>query len=192
MNTIKATKRDIQQKSTGKDLKKNGFALATIYGRGNEHSLAVDLKAFNKVFSRAGKQEIITLEIEGEGSKEVLVKDYQLDGIKRTIRHIDFYEIDRTKKIKTVVPIHLAGTPESVRLALGVLEQIEHQLSIRAFPGSIPKEAIIDVSALELGHSLHVSDIVLAEGVEAMGDHAKAVVTITAVEVEADAKEETA
>ncbi len=61
MNDIKAIKRDIEKKSTGKDLKKTGFALATMYGREKEYSLAVELRAFNKVFAQAGKQEIITL-----------------------------------------------------------------------------------------------------------------------------------
>lgn len=191
MNIVKAIKRDTSKKSIGKDLKKDGFALATLYGGKDTPALAVGLKEFNKVFSHTGKQEIITLEIENDSTKEVLVKNYQIDGIKRTITHIDFYEIDRNKKIKTSVPLHLTGTPEGVRLGTGVLEQIEHEFTIRAFPGSIPKEIIVDVTDLQAGRSIHISDIKFPEGVEPMGDISKAVVTVVAVETEEETTEET-
>ena len=190
MNIVKAIKRETTQKSIGSNLKKSGFALATLYGGKNTQDLAVNLKEFQKVFSQTGKQEIITLEIENEGTKEVLVKEYQIDGIKRNITHIDFYEIDRNKKIKTSVPLHITGTPESVRLGTGVMEQIEHDFTIRAFPGSIPKEIVIDVTELQVGRSLHISDINFPEGVEPMGDVSKAIVTVVAVEVEEEAATE--
>lgn len=190
MNTVKATKRDTAQKSIGKNLKKSGFALATLYGGKETPPLAVNLKAFNKVFLHTGKQDIIILDIEDEGTKEVLVKDYQINGISRDIMHIDFYEVDRNKKIKTTVPLHLEGLPEGVRLGGGVMEQIEHILTIRAFPGSIPKEITIDVQNLQLGHSLHISDIKFPEGVEAMGDISKAIVTVVAGEHEEASEEE--
>ncbi|MDA1468402.1 hypothetical protein OGZ02_06000 [Brachyspira hyodysenteriae] len=86
-----------------------------------------------KFFSLAGQHDIITLDIENDKAREVLVKDYQIDGIKRSIRHIDFYEIDRNKKIKTYVPIHIEGIPRSVRLGGGTLEQVEYGLPIKAF-----------------------------------------------------------
>jgi len=192
MNIVKAVKRDTTKKSIGKDLKKSGFALAALYGGKDNKALYVNLKEFQKVFSNTGKQEIITLEIENEGTKEVLVKAYQIDGIKRTITHIDFYEIDRSKKIKTSVPLRLTGVPEGVRLGGGVLEQIEHDFTIRAFPGSIPKEIIVDVTDLQVGRSMHISDINFPEGVEPMGDISKAIVTVVAIETEEEKSTEEA
>ncbi len=178
--TIKALQRDTKTKSTSKKLINDGYALATMYGREKEYSIAVELREFNKVFSLAGQHDIITLDIENDKTREVLVKDYQIDGIKRTIRHIDFYEIDRNKKIKTNVHIRLEGTPEGVRLNGGIMEQVEHVLPIRALPASIPREIVIDVTDLKVGSSLHVSDIKFPEGVEALGDSAKAIVTVVA------------
>ena len=164
--TIKALQRDTTKKSVGRKLINDGYALATLYGRGKEYSIAVELKEFVKIFSLAGQHDIITLDIENDQKREVLVKDYQLDGIKRTIRHIDFYEIDRNKKIKTFVPIRIEGTPEGVRLGGGTLEQVEYELPIKAFPGSIPREITIDVTDLKVGSSLHISDIKFPEGVD--------------------------
>lgn len=184
--TIKAAQRDTKLKSTGRRLRKDGYALATLYGRGKEYALAINLKDFERIFSMAGQHDIITLDIDKDNTREVLVKDYQIDGIKRTIRHIDFYEIDRTKKIKTFVPLHIEGIPEGVRLGGGTLEQIEYELSIRAFPGSIPRKMSIDVGHLKVGDSLHISDIQFPEGVDPIGDMSKAIVTVvTAQEDEA-------
>ncbi len=182
--TIKALQRDTTKKSVGRKLINDGYALATLYGRGKEYSIAVELKEFVKVFSLAGQHDIITLDIENDKAREVLVKDYQLDGIKRTIRHIDFYEIDRNKKIKTFVPIRIEGTPEGVRLGGGTLEQVEYELPIKAFPGSIPREITVDVTELKVGSSLHISDIKFPEGVDPVGDASKAVVTVVTTQEE--------
>lgn len=182
--TIKALQRDTTKKSVGRKLINDGYALATLYGRGKEYSIAVELKEFVKIFSLAGQHDIITLDIENDQKREVLVKDYQLDGIKRTIRHIDFYEIDRNKKIKTFVPIRIEGTPEGVRLGGGTLEQVEYELPIKAFPGSIPREITVDVTELKVGSSLHISDIKFPEGVDPVGDASKAVVTVVTTQEE--------
>lgn len=182
--TIKAAQRDTKQKSIGRKLKKDGYVLATLYGRDKEYSLSLDLKAFEKIFVLAGQHDIITLDIEKDGKKEVLVKEYQIDGIKRTIRHIDFYEIDRNKKIKTYVPLQVIGIPQGVRLGGGILEQIEYELPIKAFPASIPQKITVDVNNLKIGDSLHVSDIVFPEGVDPIGDKSKAIVTVVMAQEE--------
>ena len=190
--TIKALQRDTKTKSVGKKLRNEGYALASLYGRGKEYSIAVELKEFYKVFSLAGQHSIITLDIENDKAREVLVKDYQIDGIKRIITHIDFYEIDRNKKIKTFVPIHIEGIPEGVRLGGGTLEQVEYE-PIKAFPDSISRELIVDVSDLKVGSSLHISDIKFPEGVDPVGDSSKAVVTVVTTQEEENVnkKEET-
>lgn len=182
MYTIKVMKRETAQKSFAKNIVKGGGALATLYGRDKQFSLSLNLRDFEKVFVEAGQHDIITLDIDGEAKHEVMVKDYQIDGIKRTIRHIDFYEIDRNKKIKTFIPLHLTGTPEGVRLGGGTLEQVEYEIPVKAFPGSIPKEIVLDVTNLKVGNSLHVSDVVFPEGVEAVGDKSKALVTVVVTE----------
>lgn len=182
--TIKALQRDTTKKSVGRKLINDGYALATLYGRGKEYAIAVELKEFVKIFSLAGQHDIITLDIQNDKTREVLVKDYQLDGIKRTIRHIDFYEIDRNKKIKTFVPIRIEGIPEGVRLGGGTLEQVEYELPIKAFPGSIPREITVDVTELKVGSSLHISDIKFPEGVDPVGDSSKAVVTVVTTQEE--------
>ncbi len=188
--TISAKLRDTSKKSIGKDLKKNGSVLSVLYGRGKEYSLSMNRREFEVVFPKAGKHSIINLDIDGEGTKEVLIKDYEIDGIKRYVAHVDFYEIDRAKKIKTTVPIRIIGTPEGVRIGGGTMEQIEHELTIRSFPNSIPHEISIDVSPLKVGDSIHLSDIEFTDGVVPVGDGSKPIVTVVSNEEEAAATEE--
>ncbi len=180
--TISAKLRDTSKKSIGKSLKKDGNVLSVLYGRGKEYSLYMNRREFQIVFTKAGKHSIIALDIEGEGKKEVLVKNYTIDGIKRYVDHVDFYEIDRNQKIKTTVPIHIVGVPDGVRLGLGTMEQIEHDLTIRAFPSSIPHEIAVDVAALQVGDSIHLSDVEFTDGVEPIGDKSRPIVTVVANE----------
>lgn len=186
--TIRALQRDTKFKSVGRKLRNNGYVLATLYGRENNYSVALELKEFNKIFALAGQHDIITLDIENDKAREVLVKDYQIDGIKRNIMHIDFYEIDRNKKIKTYVPIRIEGTPEGVRLGGGTLEQVEYGLPIKALPGYIPRELIVDVGELKVGDSLHISDIKFPEGVDPVGDVSKAIVTVVTTQDDESSK----
>ena len=102
--------------------------------------------------------------------------------------HIDFYEIDRNKKIKTYVPIRIEGTPEGVRLGGGTLEQVEYGLPIKALPGYIPRELIVDVGELKVGDSLHISDIKFPEGVDPVGDVSKAIVTVVTTQDDESSK----
>lgn len=186
--TISAKLRDTSQKSIGKDLKKSGSLLSVLYGRGKEYSLSMNRREFEIVFKKARKHSIISLDIEGEGTKEVLVKDYTIDGIKRYVSHVDFYEIDRTKKIKTTVPIHIVGVPDGVRGGGGTMEQIEHALAIRTFPSSIPHEISVDVEKLQIGDSIHLSDIAFTDGVEPIGDKSRPIVTVVANEEDTSAE----
>ncbi len=183
--TINAKARDISRKSIGKDLKKSGNVLSILYGRGKEYPLSVNRREFEVVFKQAGTHSIVNLNIEGEGTKEVLVKTYTIDGIKRTVDHVDFYEIDRKQKIKTTIPIHIIGVPEGVRIGGGTMQQIEHKLAIRTFPDSIPHQIELDVNKLQAGESIHLSDIQFGEGVTPVGDAGKPIVTVVAPEEEA-------
>lgn len=187
--TIKAKKRETSQKSISKNLKNEGYVLSVLYGRGKEYSLSVERREFETVFAKAGKHSIINLDIENEGSHEVLVKNYAIDGIKRHVSHIDFYEIDRNKKIKTNVPIHAIGVPEGVKLGGGTLEVIEHEITVRAFPNAIPHQISLDVTSLKIGDSIHLQDIKFENGVEPVGDKSKPIVTVVSIEDDSKAQD---
>jgi large subunit ribosomal protein L25 len=97
-------------------------------------------------------------------SKTAMLKELQVHPIKDVYLHADFYEISLDKEITVDIPIHLVNTPIGVASG-GVLEQIKRELSVTCLPGKLIDALEVDVSQLDLGGSLHVSDIILPEGI---------------------------
>jgi large subunit ribosomal protein L25 len=98
------------------------------------------------------------------GVHEVLVKDYQRDNLTGQILHVDFYEFEKGKSLRTRVPIRLIGNPIGVKEG-GILESLLHRLDVECLPKDMPEEITLDINELGLDRALHVSDLVLPPGV---------------------------
>ena len=83
-----------------------------------------------------------------------------------TLLHVDFFRIQKGVAVDVEVPLHLMGTPEGVRLGGGKLEQIIYDLPLRCVPSKIPEVIEVDISGLDVGEVLHISDISFDEGIE--------------------------
>src|SRR5262252_5223551 len=135
---------------------------AVVYGHGRaSQSLEVDGQTLEQVLS--GKEPSSTLvELTVDGKKaRALIREIQRHPIRPDIIHIDFYEIHADEKVKLKVSVHLAGTPEGVRNAGGVLDQVTRDVEIAVLPEHIPDRVELDVTALTIGHSVHVRDLVI-------------------------------
>jgi len=129
----------------------------------------------------AGENVIIDLEIEtGEStlSHRAMLKEIQVDPVKQTILHVDLYEISMDKKIEVEVPITLTGTAKGVSDEGGILQQVSRTLEISCLPDNIPDSFELDVTDLEIGDSLHVSDLKIPEGIEVLVDEELTVATV--------------
>src|SRR5213080_1481309 len=96
-----------------------------------------------------------SLELEAK----TLIREIQRHPIRPDIIHVDFYEIHAAEKVKLKVPVHLAGNPDGVRNAGGVLDQVTREVEIEVLPENIPDRVELDVNALKIGDSLHVRDL---------------------------------
>jgi len=135
---------------------------AVVYGHGRaSQSLEVDAQTLEQVLS--GKEPSSTLvELTVDGKKaRALIREIQRHPVRPDIIHIDFYEIHADEKVKLKVPVHLTGTPEGVRNAGGVLDQVTREVEIEVLPEHIPDRVELDVTPLTIGHSLHVSDLAI-------------------------------
>ncbi|HKC48796.1 MAG TPA: 50S ribosomal protein L25/general stress protein Ctc [Gemmatimonadales bacterium] len=135
---------------------------AVVYGHGRaSQSLEVDGQTLEQVLS--GKEPSSTLvELTVDGKKaRALIREIQRHPVRPDIIHIDFYEIHADEKVKLKVPVHLTGTPEGVRNAGGVLDQVTREVEIEVLPEHIPDRVELDVTPLTIGHSLHVSDLAI-------------------------------
>jgi large subunit ribosomal protein L25 len=135
---------------------------AVIYGHGREtQALAVDALALEKALAGIEPSStLIELAIEGKTSR-ALIREIQRHPLRPDIIHVDFYEIHAHEKVTLRVPVHLVGSPDGVRNAGGVLDQVIRDVEIEVLPEHIPERVELDVTALAIGHSLHVRDLVI-------------------------------
>jgi large subunit ribosomal protein L25 len=153
-------------KSVTRKLRAVGKVPAVLYGSSQQsRSLEVPSHALSRVLARGANQLIDLRGPKGVDGKLVLLKEYQRDPATLKLLHCDFYEVDTSRKIHVEVPLHLVGKPHGVEMG-GVLEPVLRALEVSCLPLAIPQSIEVDVSALEIGHAIHVREIALPEGVE--------------------------
>lgn len=165
--TLKAEKRDGTGKGVARKLRASGKVPAVVYGQGGD-ALAVTLDAHDAryLFERVSiDNTIIQVQVEGE-SYDTLVREVQVHPSRGELLHVDFYRLQKGVKVDVEIPLHLTGTPVGVKSHGGVIQQVIHELPVLTIPSLIPDSFELDVSSLDIGDSLHVSDIELPEGVE--------------------------
>jgi large subunit ribosomal protein L25 len=150
-------------KEKAKKLRLKGLIPAVFYGpRAQTIPLVIDSKELSKVLqTEAGENVLIDLDIrKGPQSdrKVVMLKDIQVDPLKRVTLHTDFYEVAMDEMVIVEVPVHLVGKPEGTKVG-GILEQVRRVIQVQCLPGDIPKSIDIDVSGLNIGDSIHIQEI---------------------------------
>lgn len=159
--SLTADVRTASGKKVAKQLRYRGQLPAVVYGEGAAAiACSVDQRALTDLLKAHGRNAIISLSA-GDTSQSTIIKDIQYHPVYDEILHVDFHRIDLTRKIVVEVPIHATGSSVGVRIGEGILEQMLHDLEVECLPTEIPDHVEIDVSDLDIGDSLHVSDIVL-------------------------------
>ncbi|HUI70343.1 MAG TPA: 50S ribosomal protein L25 [Spirochaetia bacterium] len=153
-------------KSAAGRLRREGKIPAVIYGHTAPTPITVDAREFRNAFKRITENTIVELHMPG-GVHEVLVKDYQRDNLTGQIVHVDFYEFEKGKALRTRVPIRLTGNPVGVKEG-GILETQLRELDVECLPKDLPEEIVLDITELALDRALHVRDLVLPTGVRVL------------------------
>ncbi len=129
------------------------------------------------LLQEGGRNRVLTLKGTGVDGKAVIVKDYQIDPLSRALVHVDLMEIDLTKKIQVTIKLTYTGKAAGVADG-GVMNIIERQISVKCLPNQIPGHIDVDVTALTIGDSIHLNDIVLPTGVERLPNINPTLVTV--------------
>lgn len=191
--------REQRGKGVARKLRAAGRIPAVCYRRNGEPvPISLDPKELDRLLRKAssGINTLIDLKVTGGGDfngRQVLVKELQRDPISGAYLHADLYAVDLQQMIHVSVPINLKGTPIGVSLGGGVLDHATRELDVECLPNAIPEEFAIDVSAIEVGDSLHVRDLTVPEGVEILNDPDISIMSVVApavVEEAAPAEEE--
>ncbi len=185
---VQAKRREGRGKNDARRARRDGMVPITVYGGGVETVAAIaplrDLAAILR--TEAGRNTIFTIDVEGMGASEVMFHDRQIDPVKGRLIHADLTRLVKGQKIEVTVPLHLVGEPIGVKERQGVLEQVIREIEIRCEPREIPDSFDLDVSNLDVHDLLHVSDIVVAEGVEILTDPDQVIATVGIVKEEAE------
>ena len=184
--------RESTGKGVARKLRAKGRIPGVCYGAGADTvPVALDPSTLERAL-RASAAGLNTLfGVQGGGAfngKSVLIKELQRDPVQRNLLHADFYAVDLTKEIEVKVPLHLTGTAAGLMNG-GIVDHQLREIEIKCLPTAIPESFSLDVTALNVGDSLHVRDIALPEGVTLVSDPGLGVVSVV---IPAKAEEEVA
>jgi large subunit ribosomal protein L25 len=188
-----ATKREEAGKGVARRLRAGGRVPAVLYGHGMDPiGLSVDAKELFHLFhTGAGTNVLVDLVVDGN-EHLAMPREIQRDHIKGRFVHVDFLVVRRDEKITISVPIRVVGESVGVK-AGGVVEHHLWELQVECLPTNVPEAIEADISALEIGDGLRVSDLIAPEGATILTSAEDSVVLVTqpqmAVELEEEAAE---
>ena len=172
-------------------LRAAGMAPGIVYGGNSEPAnIKLDHNALFYALKReAFHSSILDLEIDGKEEK-VLLRDFQVHAYKPLVLHVDFQRVDANQKITVKVPLHFINEEASPAAKGGVVHHATTELEISCLPGNLPSFIEVDLSGLEVGQTIHLSDLKLPEGVSATShDESQPIVTATVASAEESAEE---
>ncbi len=181
---LNARSRQITGKGAARKLRKDNQIPAIFYGPSREPlKLALDYPELEGIIKRSGGENIILdLKVKSEDGTQtwnVILKDLQVDPIKDTYLHADFYEISMDKEITVNIPIHLVNTPAGVEED-GILQHVRRELTVSCLPDKLIEALEVDVSQLEIGDSVHIRDIALPEGITSLDEENLTIAVVAA------------
>ncbi|MDO8281400.1 MAG: 50S ribosomal protein L25 [Thermodesulfovibrionia bacterium] len=188
---LKADERTEKGKGAARSLRRAGQLPAVVYGAGKSIPIKLNRKEMVSLL-KAGIAEhaLITLELNRDKAKStehpVLIKEYQVDPIDSILLHVDFIEISLKDKLKLSVAIIITREPKGIKEG-GILELQMREVEIECLPTNIPHGIEVDAEFIEIGHSLHVSDLIPMEGIKIISDPGQVILVVSSPKMEAAA-----
>jgi large subunit ribosomal protein L25 len=183
---VTAEERTELGKNANRRLRLGGKIPGVVYGRGLEPmSIAINPGDLIEILeSDSGRNTIFALEI-GKGSREVLIKDLQLDPIKGTLVHADFQYISKDQVMEFQVPVEVLGEAEGVKTSGGIMDVVLREIHVQCLPMDVPDNISVDVSDVDIGGSIRVSELAIDDSkVTVLSDPDLVVLSVLAPRVE--------
>jgi large subunit ribosomal protein L25 len=157
---LAAENRAGRRKSAAQALRRDGKVPAVLYAHGREtRTIAIGGTEFAHLLEKINPQSTIVELALGGQSVRALIREIQRHPIRQGFLHVDFQEVLAGEKLRLEIPVTLTGTAEGVRNQGGILDQVLRTVEIEVDPADIPDKVELDVTALTIGRSLHVSDL---------------------------------
>ncbi|MDP1633527.1 MAG: 50S ribosomal protein L25/general stress protein Ctc [Gallionellaceae bacterium] len=166
-----ASKRELQGTGASRRLRRAGKVPGILYGgEPAAQSIDVDHNAlFHSLKQEAFHASILTMNLDGQ-KQQVLLRDYQMHPYKPQVLHIDLQRVSADRKVHMKVPLHFinADIAPGVKLQGGVISHVLNELNVTCLPADLPEFIEVDMRDVSVGHSIHVNDLNLPKGVEAV------------------------
>lgn len=167
--SINAVKRDVKGTGASRRARRAGQVPGVVYGGGLPAvNLSLDHKElFLQFRHEAFHASILDLILDGK-KESVLLRDYQMHPVRNTIQHIDFQRVSANEKIHVKVPFHFLheDTAPGVKIGGGIVAHIMTEAEVSCLPKDLPEFIEVDLGTLEMGQSVHLSQINLPKGLE--------------------------
>ena len=173
-----------------KKLRASGRVPAVVYGRQaapqNLELNGVEIK--NLINHSVSENVLVDLSVQNDARamRLALIQEVQHHPLTGTILHVDLHEVALDEKVTIMVPVEAIGESTGVKNGGGLLEHVLHKLKVTALPKDLPEQIVVDVTALEIGKSIHLGEIVVPPGVEIFGDKKAVVFAVVAPVTEAE------
>jgi large subunit ribosomal protein L25 len=168
-------------------LRRQGMVPANVYGQSSSTAIQIPARDVEGTIHRAGRTQLISLDIAGAESTTVLLKAWQRHPYKGDLLHVDFFRVAMTETLRMDVPIRLVGDAPAIKLTGGSPFQPLASLSVECLPGDIPEAITVDISDLsEIDQSIYVRDLATPSGVTILTDGDEMIVKIMAPTVAGD------
>lgn len=170
--TIKTKPRTDLGRTASRHMREAGIVPAVVYGESGNRNLSVNADEFAMAYRQfRGSAALLELKSEGEDdSIFAIIQELQRNPRTDAFLHIDFKEIVRGQDMEADIPVHTIGVADGVRNYGGVLETSMQTLRVRCRPRNLPESIVVDVTSLEIGKTIHVSEIEAPEGVTFLDD----------------------
>ena len=182
---ISVKKRGLEGTSSSRRMRRDGILPGVIYGTKSE-SMAIELEShvIEQVLNHHLSETILVeVDLEGEGNVSVLLKEVQHHPVSGALIHVDLQRVAANQKLQVEVSLELLGEPEGVK-AGGRLDHVMHSILIECLPADLPEKIDVDVSHLEIGNAIHVSDIKCNDKILILSDMDAIVANVLAPKVE--------
>jgi len=177
---VEAAMREEVGKGAARRARAEGRLPGVLYGGGDSVPISLDRRSMVTLMNTGtAAATLITLKLDGK-ERIAIIRDYQATPAKNELQHVDFMEVAMDKAIQITVPLMLAeGDPVGVKEG-GILQMPMREVVISCLPTAIPEHVIVDALGLNIGETLHMSDVKMPDGVTLVGDSDQPVVSITA------------
>ena len=184
MDKLSIKKRNVQGSSSSRRMRTEGVLPGIMYGSDDEpNPVEMSLHQVEQILKNHNSDTLlIEVDLENEGSTRVLMKEVQYHPVTSSILHVDLQRVVAGKPIQVDIAVELKGEPEGVKSG-GLLDHITHTISIECLPKDMITSVEVDISNLEIGNTLSVSDIKLPSQIKILSDENLLIVSVNAPKV---------